>query len=159
MTQKKLSKLICAVIAGMAICGLAVYFYVIPVLGRDMCRHFPEFSYCYYPWLIFIWLTAIPCYAVLYYGWRIGREIGRDNSFSPENVSYLKKIMAMAIIDTTVFFVGNIIFLLLGMNHPGIVLLSLLVCFAGLVVAIIAAVLSHLAQKAVDMRSENESYI
>lgn len=159
MTQKKLSKLICAVIAGMGICGLAVYFYVIPVLGRDMCRHFPEFSYCYYPWLIFIWLTAIPCYAALYYGWRIGREIGRDNSFSPENVSYLKKIMAMAIIDTTVFFAGNIIFLLLGMNHPGIVLLSLLVCFAGLVVAIIAAVLSHLAQKAVDMRGENESYI
>lgn len=159
MTQKKLSKLICAVIAGMGICGLIIYFYVIPVLGQDICAEMPEFSYCYYPWLVFIWLTAIPCYMVLYYGWKIGIEIGRDNSFSPKNVGYLKKIMAMAIIDSAVFFAGNIVFLLLGMNHPGIVLLSLLVCFAGLVVAIIAAALSHLAQKAVDMRSENESYI
>lgn len=159
MTQKKLSKLIRTVMIGIGICGLVIYFYVIPVLGQDMCRQFPEFFYCYYPWLVFIWLTAIPCYAVLYYGWKIGIEIGRDNSFSPENVGYLKKIMAMAIIDSAAFFLGNIVFLLLDMNHPGIVLMSMMVCFAGMVVAIIAAALSHLAQKAVDMRSENESYI
>lgn len=159
MSQSKLAKLICALMAGVGLCGLVIYLYVIPVLGWDMCLQMPEFSHCFYPWLVFIWLTAIPCYAVLYYGWKIGVEIGKDNSFSQENAEYLHKIMLMAIIDTAVFFAGNIIFLLLNMNHPGIVLLSLLVCFGGVAVAIIAAALSHLVTKAAQMRTENESYI
>lgn len=159
MKQSTLAKWICGVMAGIGVCGLIIYLYVIPVLGQDMCYKFPEFSYCYYPWLLFIWITAIPCYIVLYYGWRIGLEIGRDNSFSTENAQYLKKITFAAIIDSAVFFAGNIIFLLLNMNHPGIVMISLIVCFGGTAISIIAAVLSHLVEKAAKIQEENESYV
>lgn len=159
MKQSTLAKWICGVMAGVGMCGLVIYLYVIPEFGRDMCNQTPEFEYCYFPWLFFIWFTAIPCYAVLYYGWKIGVEIGKDNSFSTENAQYLKKIMFMAIIDSAVFFAGNIIFLLLGMNHPGIVLLSLLMSFGGVAVSIIAAALSHLVEKAAELRAENESYV
>jgi hypothetical protein len=144
---------------GVGICGLIIYLYVIPFWGRDMCRQMPEFAHCYIPWLCFVWLTAIPCYAVLYYGWKIGTEIGKDNSFSVKNALYLKRIMLAAIIDSAVFFAGNIIFLLLGMNHPAIVILSLIICFGGVAVSIIAAALSHLVEKAAEMRAENESYV
>lgn len=159
MKQSTLAKWICGTMTGVGMCGLVIYLYVIPEFGRDMCNQMPEFSYCYFPWLFFIWFTAIPCYIALYYGWKIGIEIGKNNSFSTENAQHLKKITLAAIIDSAAFFVGNIIFLILGMNHPGIVILSLLVCFGGVAISIIAAVLSHLVEKAAEMRAENESYV
>lgn len=159
MNQSKLAKLVCVVMVGIGICGLITYLYVIPVLGRDLCMQMPEYSHCYRPWLYFLWLTSIPCYVALYYGCKIGVEIGKDNSFSLENARYLKRIMAAAIVNSVIFFAGNIIYLLLDMNHPGIVIISLMVCFGGLSISIIAAVLAHLVENAAEIRRENESYV
>ena len=48
------------------------------------------------------------------------------------------------------------VFLFLGMNHPGVVLLSLVAVFAGVAVAIAAAALSHLVAKAADLQAESD---
>ena len=159
MNQRKLASWLKGIIIAVSLCGLVVYSYVVPFWGEDIVSNMPEFSYCFWPWLIFIWITAIPCYLALFWGWRIATEIGKDNSFSEINAIYLKKIMIAAITDSVVFFAGNITFLFLNMNHPGIVFLSLFVCFAGVVVAVTSAVLSHLVKKAANMKDENESYI
>lgn len=156
MSQKNLSKWLKGIIAGMVVCGAIIYLYLIPVWGRDLVEANPEFSNCYIPWLAVLLISAIPCYWGLYFGWKIAAEIGKDNSFSRENASYLKNISMLAALDSVYFFGANLVLMLLGMNHPGIFLLSLFVVFAGIAVTVAAAALSHLVKKAADMKEENE---
>ncbi len=159
MTQKKLANWLKGIIIGVGLCGFIVYLYVVPFLGKDIVNNMPEFSYCFWPWLVFVWTTAIPCYLVSFWGWRIAIEISKDNSFSTANATNLKKIMIATIADSALFFAGNIIFLFLNMNHPGTLLFSIIVCFAGVAVAVISAALSHLVKKAANLKDENESFI
>lgn len=159
MSQKTLSLWLKAIIWGMAVCGLLIYFGVFPTLGRDLASQNQEFSYCFWPWLIFLWITAVPCYLVLIWGWKIAVSIGNDRSFTRKNAAYLKYIMIAAVSDTVFFLCGNLLFLFLNMNHPGILVLALFVCFAGACVAVVAGSLSHLVAKAAAMREENESFI
>lgn len=156
MSQKSLSKWLKVIITGMGICGAIIFLYLIPVWGRDIAEANPEFSYCYIPWLTVILISAIPCYCVLYFGWRISSEIGKDNSFSMENARYLRNISILAALDSVYFFLANLVLMILNMNHPGIFLLSLFVVFAGIAVTVAAAGLSHLVRKAADLKAENE---
>jgi len=159
MNQKKLANALKGILITVGLCGLVVYSYLVPFWGKDIVNSMPEFSYCFWPWLILIWITAVPFYLVLFWGWRIATEIGKDNYFSEINATYLKKIMITAITGSVVFFAGNITFLFLNMNHPGIIFLSLIVFFAGVAVAVASAILSHLVLKAANMKYENESFI
>ena len=51
----------------LAICA----FVIIPKVGKDIILESPEYSYLYYPFLVFIWITIIPFYAALFEGWKI----------------------------------------------------------------------------------------
>lgn len=104
MTQTSLSRWLKVVIGGIAACGAIICFYLVPLFGKDLVNANPEFANCYVPWLIVIWLSAIPCYLVLYFGWRITTEISRDHSFSMENSKYLKYISILALADSGYFF-------------------------------------------------------
>lgn len=42
--------------------------------------------------LVFLWVNALLCYAILFQFWKVVIEIGRDNSFSKENASSFKKM-------------------------------------------------------------------
>lgn len=156
MTQISLSRWLKGILAGVGICGGIIYLCLVPYFGKELVRANPEFSYCYWPWLGVIWVTAVPCCLALCYGWGIAAEIGRDHSFSANNARYLKRIAALAVLDSSYFFAANLVLLLLGMNHPGILLMSLLIEFAGVAVAVAAAALSHLVQKAAAIQEENE---
>lgn len=159
MNQIKLSKWLKIVIIGLGVCSAILYFYVFPSYGSSLAQRNPEFAYCFWPWLIFFWLTSLPFYAALIFGWQIAGEIGMDNSFSRKNANQLKWISYLAAGDSTFVFAGNIVYLFLGMNHPGIVLASLLVVFAGVTVTVVSASLSHLVLKAAQLREENEMTI
>ena len=156
MEQRTLSKWLKFVIIGVGICGLCIYFGILPSYGGSLASQYPEFSGCYWPWLIFLWITAIPCYAALVFGWKISENIGRDKSFSQENAKHLAWIAKLAAADSAYFFLGNIVLLLCNMSHPGIVLLSMLVVFAGVAVTVAAAALSHLVLKAAALQEESE---
>lgn len=156
MNQLKLSKWLKAVIIGAGICGTIIYFYVFPSLGKDIIASNPEFSSWFWPWLIFLWITSIPCYAVLICIWKITKEIKKDNSFCKKNADLLKLIAIFAAGDSAFLFTGNIILLLLNMNHPGIVLLALFIVFAGIAITVTAALLSHLVYKAAQIHEENK---
>lgn len=133
-----------------------VFFYVFPSFGQSIVSDYPEFSNRYLPWLIFLWISGIPCYIVLVLGWKIASSIGIDKSFSMENAGLFKWISWLAAGDSIYFFIGNIVLLLADMSHPGVVLLSLIVVFVGTSVTIAAAVLSHLVRKAARLQEENE---
>lgn len=156
MEQKGLSKWLKAILIGVGICGLIVYFSIIPSYGQMMVRIYPEFAYCYLPWLIFLWATSVPCFTSLFCGWKVATNIGNDRSFSYENARMLKWIAWLAAGDSAFFFIGNIVLLLMGMSHPGIVLLSLLVVFAGVAITVAAAALSHLVMKAAALQTESD---
>lgn len=51
---------------------------------------------------------------------------------------------------------GNIILWLCGMNHPGVLLATLVVDFIGISVSVAAAGLSHLVEKAAKFQEESE---
>ena len=156
MNQKSLSKWLKAIIIGMGIIGLVFYGLVVPELGNDLVSHYPEYINGCYLWLGLVWITAIPCYIALYFAWKISSNIGKDNSFCKENAVSMKHISTLAAGDSIFFFAGNIIYLIIGFNHPSVVLASLAVVFIGISIAVAAAVLSHLILKAAQLKEEND---
>lgn len=156
MEQKHLSKWIKLILLGVGICGLILYVFIIPMYGLRLRTSYPEFSNRFWPWLIFIWVSGIPCFMVLYFAWKISSNIGKDLSFTEQNASLLKSISVLSVADTGFFFVGNIVFLLLDMSHPGVVIASFIIVFVGVVVAVASAVLSHLVKKATALQEQSD---
>ena len=156
MEQKALARWLKIIIIGLGVCGLIVYLGVIPGYGTSLISQYPEFSNRYWPWLIFLWLTGLPCYAALVLGWRVAGNIGKNRSFSLENAKLLSWVSRLAAGDAVFFFVGNVALLLLDMSHPGVVLLSLLAVFAGVAISVAAACLSHLVRKAADLQEQSD---
>ena len=156
MAQKNLAKWLKFIILGVGACALFVYSVILPMYGQGAVLKYPEFAYCYKPWLWFLWSTGLPVLAALVLCWRIASNIGRDRSFSLDNARLLKWISWLAAADSGYFFIGNIVMLGLGMSHPGVTLLSFLVVFCGVAVTVAAAALSHLVLKAADLEEQNE---
>ncbi len=158
MSQKNLAGWIKGILLGFAAFGIifcvcAVYFGIIPLFGRDIIY---DEACMFTPWMVFLLITAVPCYIFLVMGWKIAVNIENDRSFSTENASYLKKMAYLALGDTIFFFLGNIVLLFLGMSHPGMLLGSLVIDFLGVSVSVGCAALSHLVQKASEIQAENE---
>lgn len=156
MEQLSLSRWLKSITIGIGIIGIIVYLLITPSWGYDLLRNSIDMSRWYWPWLVFIWITAIPCYMSLFEFWKICCEVGRDNSFSRENARSLKRISQLLIITSIIVFIGNVVLFLLKMNHPSIAIIMGFVMFGGIAVAVFAATLSHLILKASKMREENE---
>lgn len=156
MEQNAFSRWLKGIIIGIGLCGLIFYAAVVPTLADYMLEGYPEFSVAVLPWKLFILCSGIPCFAVLYFAWRIVADIGLDRSFTDENAKRLKWISGLATGDALFFFLGNILLLFLNMNHPGVVLVSLIVVFIGVAVAVAAAALSHLVKKAAALQEQSD---
>ena len=156
MQQITLSKWLKVMLIGIAVCGLVIYTVVFPALGQSIVAQYEEFSDCFWPWLIFIWVTAIPCYIAIIFAWRIATNIGADQSFSLSNAKLLKWISILAAGDAAFFFIGNIVFLILNMNHPSIILFSSIIVFAGVAISVASAALSHLVMKASVLQNQSD---
>ena len=156
MEQKNLSKWLKCILLGFGICGLIVYSAVIPVFGNSLCVNYPEFSNRFWPWMVFLWITGIPCFTVLALAWKIAANIGQDRSFSYANAQYLKWSSLLSASDAGFFFVGNLLMLLLDMSHPSVVLASFALVFAGAAAAVLFAVLSRLVKKAAALQEQSD---
>lgn len=161
MNQKSLAKWLGFVLAGAAVCAAALYFYVVPVLGASLVPQYDETlkpMQCapYVVWLIVIWMTAVPVFMAFVYAARIVRNIGADRSFTDENAKYLKRISILAALDSGFFFAANIVLIFLSMNHPGVLLGSLVIVFIGVCVTVAAAALSHLVHKAAVLQDDSD---
>ncbi len=154
--HQTLAKWLKAAVIALALIGAVVYAVIIPSMGVTMRAQYPEFSDRFWPWLLFLTSTAIPCYTILVFGWLIARSIGQGRSFSMENAARLKKIAVTAGVLSLYFFVGNNALWLLNMSHPGIVIGSLLFVLAGFAVTVAAAALSRLVARAADLQDESD---
>lgn len=156
MKQENVAKWLKAVVIGAVLFGAGVYGCIIPTWGRAIAYDAPEFSDRFWPWLIFLWGTAIPCYIALVFAWKIFTQIGKNNSFSFVNAKYFKHITRLALADVVYFLLGNLVLLLWNKSHPGVFLASFLVAFVGVAIAVLSAALSQLVYKAAQMKEENE---
>lgn len=155
MKQATLARWLKLIVVGVGVCGLILFVVVVPTLAKTMVDKYPEFSNYRWPWMILIWIMALPCYAVLVLAWKIVTNIGLDRSFSTENATLFKWIAFLAAVDSVILFVGNLVFLFLNMTQPSIVLISFIVEFFGIAISVVAAALSHLVNKAADLQDQS----
>ena len=154
MDQKKLAIWLKAIVVGCALCGLVLFGFILPRFLAYVAEEVPDLPHK--AWTAFMWVLAVPCYAVLVCIWRMANEIARDNSFSMENAKQLRLIALLAGADAAVLLGGNLVFLLIGHSIPTLALVSAFVCFVGLAISVGAACLSHLVCKAALMQEESD---
>lgn len=156
MFKQSLSKQLKAVIIGMAVCGALIYFWAFPGIGHMIVQSYRETESYYLPWIIFLWISGIPCYLVLCLMWQITKSISENKAFSYENSKRFRRISVLALSDTIFFFAGNILLLLMNMNHPSIVLCSVGIVFAGITIAVISKAFAHLANRAAQLQEQSD---
>ena len=156
MEQRKMVKWLKFLVIFVAICGLILCAVVIPVVGRELSGMSPELGRYFKPWVTFVWVLAIPCFAALIHAWMIFSNIEKDKAFSMENAKHMEKISYLAGADTIALISGNIVLLILNINHPSVFLVFLMIGIIGIGISVAAAVLSHLIQKAANLQNEND---
>lgn len=144
------------VIIGTTCIGLISCIYAIPMMLDYFSLQYPEASGWILPWKLLIYICSVPCFVAMIICWRIAGNIQRDRSFCKENAVLFKWFSYLAIGDALVFMLGCIIFFLLGMNHPGLLIIEMLIVFAGLAVFVCTAALSYLVAQAADLKEDND---
>ncbi len=157
MKQKAFARWLKWILLGMALCGIMVYGVAFPALGRQIAD-FEEGAYdhCFWPWLIFIWCSGIPCYVILALCWKIAGNIGNQKAFSSDNARLFRNISRLAAGDSVFFFLGNIVYCFVGYSHPGIVICSVFPVFAGVAISVGTAGLSQLVQEAAELQQQSD---
>ena len=156
MEHRKMVKWLKFLVIFVAICGLILCTVVIPVVGRELSGVSPELGRYFKPWVTFVWVLAIPCFAALVHAWMIFSNIEKNKAFSMENAKHMEKISYLAGADTIALISGNIVLLILNINHPSVFLVFLMIGIIGIGISVAAAVLSHLIQKAANLQDEND---
>ncbi len=156
MTQKSLSLWMKIIVIMLGICGVVLYGFTAPYIGLDFAKSYPEFAFCFTPWLVFLLLTAIPCYSVLVLAWKIATSISKDKAFTDKNSSRLKNVSILSLATSVYMFAGNVIFLALNMNHFSIFLAICLLVFVGVAISVASAVLSYLVKKAAKLQQDSD---
>lgn len=137
-----------------AIMGTVFLTVLMPVLAIDCKRDYEEAAYLFWPGLCYGWIIGIMCYIALYQFWKICIEIGRDNSFSDENIKSLNIISKIALAVTVIWFAGLVGLIIIGSISIGFFILMAVAVIVSLAISIVATVLAHLVQKAYELKKE-----
>lgn len=156
MTSKTLGKLMHASVIAAAICGLIICAFVIPFWGEEIIVANPEFGNWFWPWLIFAWIIAVPCFVILIFIWKVSSAVINETVFTIKTARWVKTGAVLLFCDVALLFFGNVILFLCNMNHPGILLLSLIAVIFAVALALLAAVLSRYITKAAILQEESE---
>ncbi len=156
MKQNQLANWLRSITIFASVLGVVFIFYLVPYIGKSFVHNYPEFSYVYWPYVLWAGAVVIPCYLALYQLWKICGEIARDNSFSHANAKALHTISGLAFFDTLLMFLVSIVFFFLNMIHPALLACALLISVFGLSIALVSAVLSHWVEKGCSLKEEND---
>ncbi|MBQ7505216.1 MAG: DUF2975 domain-containing protein [Ruminococcus sp.] len=159
MSNQKLSVLLKIIIVIMALLGVGAYGVVLPWSLSTFVEQYPEFSYFYMPWLIFLLITALPLYAILALGWSVSCEMKKDMLFTKKNAKSLRFVAILLGGDAVFFFIGNIVYGLLNINHPGVAVAAFFFSVFVVLISAAVAILASMIDKASVIREENESII
>ena len=110
---------------------------------------------------MFAEIAVIPCILAMISAWKITIEIGKDNSFSKENVKNMKHIAFYSLAEGTYLLILSVWFAVNSLDKgiDGLFLAALLFSLISGAVALAAFCLSHLIQKAAKIKEENDSIV
>lgn len=156
MSSKTLGRMIRFSVIALALCGLWICVYYIPIIGIGLLSDAPEFSNWYVPWLLFAWTFAIPCFATLYYVWMLSDSVINETVFTIQTSKWVKTGSYLIMSACIILFVGNMILTFANMNHPSFLVISIIAEIFGITLALLAAVLSSFLLKGTEIKEENE---
>ncbi len=156
MQQKELSRWLQAIVIVCWVLCAVMGFLVAPWVFRQIAEADPARAWLTPARLIVFWVALVPVITALGLGFRIFGEIGRDNSFCPENARRLKIISYLAAGDTFLVLLYSLVLLPMNALYPAQMLLHLGIIFVGVAVTVAAAALSHLTHKAAVLQDESE---
>lgn len=112
----------------------------------------------YDPILIGMYVPAIPFFIALHQALKLLGFIDKNTAFSPLSVTALKNIKYCAITISGLYAAGMpyIFYVADKDDAPGVVAIGFVIIFASFVIAVFAALLQKLLQKAIDIKSEND---
>ncbi|MDR0325656.1 MAG: DUF2975 domain-containing protein [Oscillospiraceae bacterium] len=159
MSSKTLCVLVRAAVVTVAICGILVCCWVLPSVGKNFTISDPEYAHAYVPWLFFLWAASLPCFAILGLVWKASIAIKQDRVFTLRTARLVKYGSVLLFCDVGFFFAGNLVFMGLGLSHPGVLLASLFADVFGISLAMLAAVLARYITKAAVLQEEADGTI
>lgn len=154
MSQKKMCIMLKGITILAAVIGIVFLTVLMPMLAVECKRMDEKTAYLFWPGLCYGWLIGIMCYIALFQFWKICNEIGKDNSFSAENVNSLNIISKIAIMVTVLWFAGLVGLIVIGSMSIGFFILMSVAVMVSMAVSIIATVLAHLVQKAYELKKD-----
>jgi len=137
---------------------LALCMFLVPEMAKVAAELLPEFPAIRYDVFFLFDASAIPFYFALYQAFNLLRYIDGDTAFSDLSVQALRKIKHCAVIISVLHALALPLFYLFAEaeDAPGVVIAGCVVPFASIVIAVFAAVLQKLLQRAIDIKSEND---
>lgn len=150
MKHKTMANLLRSVIVLLVLCGIFVHVWLIPKLldgGASLDIVTAE-------WVILAAITMIPCYGVTVIAWFVADSIAKEREFCHRNALLFRWIFGLALGDSAVFLIGSVILYLMGRTYVWCVLGAIVLAALGICVAIAAAVMSHLIDRAADMQDD-----
>ena len=153
MKQKKICRWLKGLTVLLGTMGVA-FFGGVTVLAFYMRQQNPQDPV--WSFVFFSWYTAVLCYGVLFQFWNVCTQIGRDNSFSLENVRSFHR-MAMLGVAAGAGYLVRMVYLIAagGFRWPAF-LYNLALILLSVVFVTLCEALSQLVRNAYEVKRENE---
>jgi len=147
-----------AAVIAVLLCLLVLCGHVYPSWLNEMLNSGPG-QRAIAVWLVFLWLAALPCLAILVYIWKAAGAVQREEVFTSKMAGWIRTSATLLFADAGFFFIGNLVLYWLGLSHWKILLLSMLADISAIAVAVLAAVLARYVTKAAALQEESEGTI
>ena len=106
--------------------------------------------------VFFSWYTAVLCYGVLFQFWDVCTQIGRDNSFSLENVRSFHRMAILGVAAGIGYLVRMMYLIIAGGFRWPVFLYNLALILLSVVFVTLCEALSQLVRNAYEVKRENE---
>ncbi|MET4559591.1 DUF2975 domain-containing protein [Lysinibacillus parviboronicapiens] len=156
MKQRELSRWLKLIIVFCGFFGLLFCIYVGPETGRELLLDAENLKGMYKPFTIFIWVTGIPFFIALVFGWKICSDVGWNRDFTIINADRLKIISVLAMLEGVLYVVALLFLFVSGSFHTNVLAILLLILFFAVVIAVFTSLLSYLVRKASDIKQDND---
>lgn len=156
MNQSKMSMMLKCIDLTIAVMGTVFLIWILPMLADEFKTIYVDAAYLYFPGICFFWVMGVFGYTALWQFWKICMEIGRDNSFSKENIRSLNLISVLAVIASVLWFAAIIMLVFLKVFCVSLLVILGILSFVSICICVVCIVLAHLVEKAYLLKVENE---